>query len=88
MPWLTAQGLYVMFSRVRSARDLRLLDNSGLENARTQKHTAGLHAWNHGYDESGQYSDVLAAAAHKQHVTMRARQEQSGQRGGRGRAGN
>jgi len=80
MPWLTAQGLYVMASRVRCAHGLRLLGDCGLENARAQKHTTGLHAWNHGYDGRGQYSDVLAAAAHKQHVLMRARQKESGRR--------
>ena len=75
-----------MASRVLGARGLRLLDCGGLENARAQKHTAGLHAWNHGYDGRGQYSDVLAAAAHERHVLMRRRQEESGRRRSSGRA--
>jgi hypothetical protein len=83
MPWLGAQSLYVLASRVQHYNGLRLLCDGGVEKAKTLKHTAGLHAWEHGYDMQGHYNDALVVAAHKQHLARGGRRQGGTSRRGR-----
>ena len=62
-PHLDLKGFYVMVSRARTRRRLRLLHRparrkGGLDYLFKLKHTRELAAWNQGYNESGDWEPL------------------------------
>jgi hypothetical protein len=65
-PHLSLQKLYVLVSRVRAAKDIRLLkpqDPNGFNYIKHLQHVPALHVWNSGYNASRSWEDNLANAA-------------------------
>ena len=60
-------GFFVLISRVRTMKGLRVLyrDEQGLAHLRTLQWKPQLGAWVQGHDNQGRWSDKRAAAAYK-----------------------
>lgn len=61
-PWMDLTAFYVLISRVRRSKALRVLkiDHSAKSKIMKLKHNVILHAWENGYDENGYWVDRRA----------------------------
>jgi len=73
-PPLTLQKLYVLVSRVRAAKDIRLLspqDPGGFEYIKDLQQAPALHVWDNAYNDARRYDDSLAQAAWDEYEARR-----------------
>ena len=75
-PWMTLSSFCVLISRVESLKGLRILqfDRDGLDAVRRQMSDLYLHAWEHAYTDTGDWSDDRAIAALNNIRDLRNRQ--------------
>ena len=76
-PWMDLTAFYVLISRVRRSKALRVLkiDHSAKSKIMKLKHNVILHAWENGYDENGNWVDRKAINSLVQIQKQRAKAE-------------
>jgi hypothetical protein len=64
-PWMNLTAFYVLISRVRKCNDLRVLiiDHTAKTKLTKLKHDTALHAWENGYNTTGDWSNFMAIKA-------------------------